>query len=136
MYLHFFLLCLCLIPGIRQLNAQTETPDFSRNGFLREYLRSVYAELEQFQVCPQCPADQYHYLRPVTDIRGGLAWITQPFYPEAYGIKEPQRHPVLAYMQEHLLSTEHPRDKSMLYLVESAEQLQTLQRLIKLYGFP
>lgn len=96
----------------------------------------VGRELEQFQSCPDCTADRYHYLRPVTDIRGGLVWVTQPFYPEAYGIDAPQENPVLAYMEEQLLSTEHPKDKSLLYLIETPGQLRTLKRLIQLYSLP
>ena len=125
--------CFLVLP-LSSTGAQTNSSGQQQQGFLKEYLRMVHDELQQYQECPDCPGDLYHYLRPVTDIRGGLIWITQPFYPEAYGIEAPEEHPVMAYMQKELLSTEHPVDKSLLYLIETPEQLQRLRQLIKLYS--
>lgn len=129
-------LCIAMMLGGCRVMAQNEAFSNSTKGFITEYFRMIDQELKQFQTCPHCPADQYHYLRPVTDVRGGLTWITQPFYPTAYGIEEPQKHPVLAYMAEELFSTEHPRDKSLLYLIETPQQLHILRKLIKLHCLP
>lgn len=123
---HFYLLWVMQIATFAGTEGQTAQP-----AFLREYLRALETDLDLFLRCPACPPDAFTYLRPVREVSAGVAWITQPFYPENYGIRYPERHPVLRYMQRELRIQQSRPDAFPVYLLEQNTQLIRLRNMLK-----
>lgn len=104
-----------------------ETPNV-----IQEFFITLLEDTESVLSQPQQLPDQLTYLKRAESENAQAFWIYIPFYPEQYGMRDPQEHPVFGFIRSQLVKISVRQDYPEIHLIPSEKELIHLRNVLKI----